>query len=57
MALWTLDKFVEEEKKRLDAFAANWREKQQTEGRRGWPNRMDDADWVENLQTYGWPQP
>ena len=52
----TLDKFIEEEKQRLDNFAAWYREERKAEGASAYPMRRSDSDWITQLQIYGYPK-
>ena len=55
MPMQTLDKFIEEEKQRLDKFSAWYRGERKTEGANAYPMRRSDFDWIEQLQIFGYP--
>lgn len=49
----TLDKFIENEKCRLENFHKNWRMNQSSHPEaEAWPESMPEADWVEQLQMF-----
>lgn len=52
MSRITLEKFVIEEKARVDRFAVWWREQREKNGATDWPLRLPEGEWDEQLRIY-----
>lgn len=49
----TLDEWLDQRRQEIDRFADYWSDSQAREGRKCWPEKMNKADWDEQLVVYG----